>query len=711
MTELSGSGHARRVARVAASAATLLVICATLCAGSALATVGGEYTVNGLPTGSYKVLYTAGGEVGGNYLPEYYAGKATFGEATEVAVTAPTQTSGIDVSLSAGGQISGKVTSAVSLGGTPLPGVFVCAAKGIEELPEECAETNASGEYTIVALQTGEYIISFSSFEGGYLTQYYNGKFSENKAEFVAVSAGTTKSGINAEMQTPATVPGGKIKGKVVAAGTETPLEGVEVCAFEEEAFTEQCAFTSTSGQYTLGGLSPGEYEVSFFDQQNGYQPQLYKEKSFSEIPNLVKVAEGETKEKIDAKLKKGATISGTVVSAEGEQPVAQAFVCARGTSIFGGCAVTNEAGKYQISGLPSGEYKVEFIPFSETIYEAQWYKEKASSETAEPVTVVAPEPVTKIDGKLLIAGQISGKVTAEVGGAPIANISVCTQFGSCARTSATGEYDIVGLTAGSYKLSFAPTREGQNYVRQTRAEAVEVAKATKVPNIDAMLQPGGQISGVVSSAATAARLEGVVACVYTTPEDKLVRCARTHANKEPEKPQEPPKEPPKEPVKEAPKPEPNSAFGQAKAPSFNAKTATITFSFTVAQAGTFHWSLFFKNADVGFADALGVGQGALYGGGAPVAAGAAHKCAKGQIRHKGKCVRLLVPFGSGSQSVAAGTVQIKVKAGSKALKALKAGGTLHVSGTFTFQSSLGGTPIAHTVSAVVREPKKHKKH
>jgi len=306
--------------------------------------------------------------------------------------------------------------------------------------------------------------------------------------------------------------------------------------------------------------------------------------------------------------------------------------------------------------------------------------------------------------------GSATGKVTAAVSGAAIAKISVCTNFGSCGLTNAEGDYAIVGLPASSYKVKFAATREGQNFVGQTYAEEVEVKKGVTVTGINAVLQQGGHISGVVFSAATEARLEGVRVCAYTLAHERI-RCARTRVGKEEEAPQVPPKEQVKEAVKVAPKPQPNSAFGQAKAPRFNAKTATITFSFSVAQAGAFHWSLFFKNADVGFADALGVGPSALYGDGGPAAAAVTHKCRKGQIRHKGKCKRVLIPFGSGSHSVAAGTVQIKVKASSKALRALTAGHTLHVSGTFTFQSSLGGNPVAHTISVVVRVPKKNKKH
>ena len=48
--------------------------------------------------------------------------------------------------------------------------------------------------------------------------------------------------------------------------------------------------------------------------------------------------------------------------------------------------------------------------------------------------------------------------------------------------------------------------------------------------------------------------------------------------------------------------------------------------------------------------------------------------------------------------------------AGHKALEALKAGHTLHVSGPFRFQSTLGGAPVTHTVSTVVHWYKLSKK-
>jgi hypothetical protein len=50
-----------------------------------------------------------------------------------------------------------------------------------------------------------------------------------------------------------------------------------------------------------------------------------------------------------------------------------------------------------------------------------------------------------------------------------------------------------------------------------------------------------------------------------------------------------------------------DSNFSMTKAPVFNAKTGDLDFYFKFASAGTVRWKLSFKNADVGFADSLGL--------------------------------------------------------------------------------------------------------
>ena len=84
-------------------------------------------------------------------------------------------------------------------------------------------------------------------------------------------------------------------------------------------------------------------------------------------------------------------------------------------------------------------------------------------------------------------------------------------------------------------------------------------------------------------------------------------------------------------------------------------------------------------------------------------------RCKLSLVRHEPRCTEMMSPFASGLKKVSAGMVEIEVKADAKALKALKAGFKLRVSGPFTFQSALEGSSVTHTESAVVRLPSKRK--
>jgi streptogramin lyase len=135
--------------------------------------------------------------------------------------------------------------------------------------------------------------------------------------------------------------------------------------------------------------------------------------------------------------------------------------------------------------------------------------------------------------------------------------------------------------------------------------------------------------------------------------------------------------------------PAPDSAFTSSGV-TVNSKTGAITFTETLAEAGTFSWLITFENGKFGVFTAKNV------------------KCKKGFIKLDGKCRPSKVAFGKGSKAVAAaGVVKFTVKpsaSASKALKtALKHRKGLRVSATLTFQSSRGGAPVKHAQSLTVK--------
>jgi uncharacterized protein YodC (DUF2158 family) len=676
---------------------------------------GGEYTIQDLPTGLYKVTFSAGEGVG-NFMTQYFNGQSSRSEANRVSVTTGSVTSGIDAAMPAGGEITGRVINAATH--TGVAEVGACAET--EGNQEGCAVTNAAGEYTISGLPSGSYRIWFhANPEFGY------GWAWQDDIGPVSVTAGSVTSGVDAETQT------GQITGRVTRAADAATLEGIGVCASSTAGArynTEGCALTNASGEYTIVGLAAGSYTVEFSAfacgqtgcaQRQNYLNQYYPEKSSYGQAESVSVTAGNTTAAINAKLVEGGQITGRVTSAATHAPLASVEVCAGDTSP--GCASTNAAGEYVIFGLASGSYDVAFYSSEEgPHYLNQYYDGKSAASEATPVPVTAGSVTSGIGAELQTGqpgGLITGRVTSAATHAALAGISVCAEYHasnpeSCAHTDAAGEYTIIGLRSGSPKVVFSRGESEGNYATQffdgqssfASAGSVSEIVGSATSGIDAEMLAAGEITGRVTSAPGGAAIAGVRVCAIRTSGESYFpgegeECATTNGGGGSAS------------ATSNALAVPDSNFSMTKAPVFDAKTGDLDFYFTFASAGMLRWNLSFKNADVGFADSLGLGLSSVVGDGlttidlavVETARKKGKGCKAGMIRHKGRCVHATVLFGSGSKRVPAGTVEMKVHASHKALKALKTGHALHVSGPITFQSAQGGAPVIQTVSVVVR--------
>ena len=410
----------------------------------------------------------------------------------------------------------------------------------------------------------------------------------------------------------------------------------------------------------------------------------------------------------VNAELATGGEIEGTVKAPGGVAAAADVQVCTEGGTT-NSCAFTNASGVYTIKGLEEGNYEVRFVGSEAANYAPQYDENAPSSVGAKQVHVVVGGVTKAINAELHPGAHITGQVTAASGGAKLTGIEVCadgegsTPGSGCAETGAGGEYTISGLAGGSYKVEFLPNYfegfelfEAPNYLEVAEEDVSVVAEATR-SGVDAALASGGQIIGTVTAASGGAGLTKILVCAERTD---FGRCAYTHGGGGSASAAS----------NALAVPAPDSNFALAKAAKFNAKTGDIDVFLTLANAGTLRWNLSFKNSDVRFADSLGLslggaGQSGLGSQGAQAAK--RKRCKAGSTKHKGRCVHLTVPFASGSETVPAGTIEVKVHADAKALRALKTGHTLHVSGPFEFQSSLGGAPVTHIVSVVIHPSKK----
>lgn len=378
----------------------------------------GTYTSNGLPSGQYMVEFdTDGGGLGvgasETYIAEYYDNQTTADTATPVTITAPNMTSSIDAVLSPGGTISGVITAADT--NLPLDDVTINVFDTAGN-PASSASADSSGNYEVLGLASGNYIIEFvpatysSSDARDYPFQYYNQQRTFEDGEAVAVTApGTTTANT-------ALVLGGQISGNVTAADTSEPLEDAAVTAYVvdgENSYVAAQTETDSNGDYTLPTVFVGDYVVGFStittapsENINNYSPEYYDGKNWQTAANgdTVSVTAGNVTSDIDVDLDHGARISGIVTSPEGD-PLSDALACIYFSSDEEDrlCLSTNDLGYYGIRWLPGGERRVQFVPPSNrcNVYVPEFYDNKTSFDTADIITTVAPNPTDNINAAL----------------------------------------------------------------------------------------------------------------------------------------------------------------------------------------------------------------------------------------------------------------------------------------------------------------------
>jgi PKD repeat protein len=127
-----------------------------------------------------------------------------------------------------------------------------------------------------------------------------------------------------------------------------------------------------------------------------------------------------------------------------------------------------------------------------------------------------------------------------------------------------------------------------------------------------------------------------------------------------------------------------SSFFSLSDNPSIDARTGAITFTASVANAGTFSWLLTFQNGKFGAFSASKT------------------QCKAAQIKLHGKCYSATIVFGRGSTAAAgAGIVSFTVMPSASARTALEntleQGRGLPVTAILTFHSSLGASPVSNT--------------
>ncbi len=233
--------------------------------------------------------------------------------------------------------------------------------------------------------------------------------------------------------------------------------------------------------------------------------------------------------------------IAGTVSDETTHLGIEEIRVCAYpvGEESEWWCDLTGPGGSYEVGELSGGQYLLEFSARpSHLNYVGENYDDESNFELADPVEVLEGSTTAGIDAELEVGGRIQGEVRTALG-APLEEVYVCANaefFGPCAETDSGGDYELVGLATGSYRVGFSPVFTEQNLQFQywdhetswASADPIPVTAGATVTGIDGDLPQGAEIQGTVRSAATNQPLRWIVVCALEAASGEVWRCTET---------------------------------------------------------------------------------------------------------------------------------------------------------------------------------------
>ena len=316
-------------------------------------------------------------------------------------------------------------------------------------------------------------------------------------------------------MLTPALAAYGHVAGQITGStGAPLPDIYVTIYRFASGAWSGwRSDSTDTTGHYDIGGLTTGIYRVQFQDYSQNYIEEYYDNAADVNSATDVAVTSGETTN-VDAVLAAYGHIAGQVTGPTGA-PLPDIYVTiyrfTSGAWSFWRSDSTDTTGRYDIGGLTTGTYRVQFQDYSQNYIE-EYYDNAADVNSATDVAVTSGETTT-VNAALATYGHIAGQVTGPTG-TPLPDIYVTIyRFASGAwsgwrsdSTDTTGHYDIGGLTTGTYRVQFQDY--SQNYIEEYYDNAADVNSATDVAaasgettTVNAALAAYGHIAGKVTAA------------------------------------------------------------------------------------------------------------------------------------------------------------------------------------------------------------------
>ena len=307
----------------------------------------------------------------------------------------------------------------------------------------------------------------------------------------------------------------GTIRGRITAVDTGKPLRRAQVNLIPVNQSTDRRslppAFTNAGGQYELQGVPPGSYYVSA--SRAGYVSTQHGQRRAGTKGVTIEVRSGDTQDRIDIALPRGAVLAGTVVDDNGD-PFPGVSVDALVIEYDHGRRVpspvagvfTDDLGRFRIPGLEPGSYYVqastsetwrndrnEALGYASSIYPGGTF------DRAQRITLEASE----IRDGLYMALQpsravrVSGRVLRESGDAA-SGTGVMLAYSFPGAMMTAGIRTIRTDTDGTFQFKDV---SGGNYIVDGGGVEQDVAVAgVDIDNVVLVSRTGSTVTGIVTT-------------------------------------------------------------------------------------------------------------------------------------------------------------------------------------------------------------------
>jgi hypothetical protein len=325
------------------------------------------------------------------------------------------------------------------------------------------------------------------------------------------------------------------LRGRVVTADTGTAIRRAQVRAVAAGGSGTRLATSDAQGAFELRDLPAGRWEI--IASKAGFVTMRFGQRRPFEAGRPIELADGQTVERINLALPRGAAITGRVFDEFGD-PIAGARVQAmryqmvqgaRRLSPVGANAQSDDTGAFRLYGLMPGDYYVSAILRAFPVdtaddtngYAPTYYPGTGSVTEAQAVTLgVSQEASISFALMPVRTSRVGGRVVDSMG-APFNGLVMLAGADTAVtgppalaagnRIRADGTFLLTNVAPGSYTLiatSGGPGRGGGNGVVETGSLSLVVAGAD-VTGITLVTSPGATLTGVVAAAdGSRARLE-----------------------------------------------------------------------------------------------------------------------------------------------------------------------------------------------------------